>query len=370
MTLSDRDRLAWLRLIRSENVGPVTFHRLIDRFGTAQAALDALPDLARRGGAKAFAAASEKTCADELAATERAGAVLVAKGEEAYPPLLGHIDDAPPLICVKGQVALLKKRSVGIVGTRNASINGLRLARMFAAGLGSAGFLVTSGMARGVDAAAHEGALASGTAAVLAGGVDVVYPKENAVLYEKIVEHGVAISEMPLGMVPQARHFPRRNRIISGLSRGVLVVEAAQRSGSLITARFALEQNREVFAVPGSPLDPRAQGANDLIRDGAHLAQTADDVVRVLNGLFQSHLNEPPAGQNLGKHGAFPSDSELQRARDTLVGLLGPTPSTVDELIRQCQMSPAVVSMVLLELELAGRLERHPGNKVSLIGLS
>lgn len=372
MILSDRDRLAWLRLIRSENVGPVTFHRLIDRFGTAQAALDALPDLARRGGAKAFAAASEAACVDELTAIARAGAMLIAKGEETYPPLLAHIDDAPPLICVRGEIALLKKRSVGIVGTRNASINGLRLARMFAEGLGEAGFLVASGMARGVDAAAHEGALATGTAAVLAGGVDVIYPKENTTLYDKIVERGVAISEMPVGMVPQARHFPRRNRIISGLSRGVLVVEAAQRSGSLITARFALEQNREVFAIPGSPLDPRAHGANDLIREGAHLVQVADDVVRVLNGLFQSHLNEPPRGQIVGqnpnKPGALPSDSELQSARDTIVKLLGPTPTTVDELIRQCQMSLAVVSMVLLELELAGRLERHPGNKVSLIG--
>ena len=368
MTLNDRERLAWLRLIRSENVGPVTFHRLLDRFGSAEAALAALPSLAARGGAKRFEVASEAACADELATLAKAKVAVIAKSEDDYPPLLAQIEDAPPLIFVRGNMALLRKRSVGVVGTRNASINGLRLARSLSEGIGKAGFLIASGMARGIDAAAHEGALETGTVAVLGGGVDVVYPRENAALYEKLVAHGAAISEMPLGLEPQARHFPRRNRIISGMSRGLLVVEAAQRSGSLITARFALEQNREVFAVPGSPLDPRAQGANDLIREGAHLVQNADDVTQILNGLFQSHLNEPPPPQSLGNPSSLPDNAVLERARAEILNLLSPTPTAVDELIRQCQMSPAVVSTVLLELELAGRLERHPGNKVSIIG--
>jgi len=365
---SEKERLAWLRLIRSENVGPVTFRRLLERFGSAEAALDALPALAARGGAKRFAPASEADCAAELAAVAAAGITMITQGEDHYPPLLGQIEDAPPLIFVRGNTELLKKRAVGVVGTRNASINGIRLARSLSEGIGQAGFLIVSGMARGIDAAAHEGALETGTVAVLGGGVDVVYPKENAQLYDKMLERGAVISEMPIGLVPQARHFPRRNRIISGLARGLLVVEAAQRSGSLITARFALEQNREVFAVPGSPLDPRAQGANDLIRDGAHLVQTADDVTQILNGLFQSHLNEPPPSQTLRNPGALQENTVLANARAKIVELLGPTPTAVDELIRQCQMSPAVVSTVLLELELAGRLERHPGNKVSVIG--
>ena len=327
-----------------------------------------LPDLAARGDARRFEPASEADCRRELAALAAAGGIAVAKGEEGYPPLLAQIEDAPPLLFVRGNASLLRKRAVGVVGTRNASINGLRLARSLSDGIGKSGFAVVSGMARGIDAAAHEGALETGTIAVLAGGIDVVYPKENAALYDAIVARGAVVSEMPVGLIPQARHFPRRNRIISGLSRGLLVVEAAQRSGSLITARFALEQNREVFAVPGSPLDPRAQGANDLIRDGAHLVQTADDVTNVLNGLFQSHLDEPPPPQTPRNPGAFPDDAALRSARAEIEKLLSPTPTTVDELIRQCQMSPAVVSMVLLELELAGRLERHPGNKVSAIG--
>lgn len=368
MKLDASERLAWLRLIRSDNVGPVTFRRLLERFGSAQAALEALPGLAQRGGAREFKAAGKADCEAELAALAQANVLVIAQGEDDYPPLLGQIEDAPPLIFARGNPAFLRKRVVGVVGTRNASMNGIRLARMLSEGIGKAGFVIASGMARGIDAAAHEGALETGTVAVLGGGVDVVYPKENAALYDKIAERGTIVSEMPLGLVPQARHFPRRNRIISGMARGLLVVEAAQRSGSLITARFALEQNREVFAVPGSPLDPRAQGANDLIRDGAHLVQSADDVTQILDGLFQSHLNEPPAPQNLRNPGALPDEGSLDRARAEIVKLLSPTPSTVDELIRQCQMSPAVVSTVLLELELAGRLERHPGNKVSTIG--
>jgi DNA processing protein len=368
VTLSERERLAWLRLARSENVGPVTFARLLDRFGSAQSALDALPDLARRGGAQRFTVCSQAEAEKEVAAVAAADATLIAKGEENYPPLLARIEDAPPLIAVKGNAHLLTKRAVGVVGTRNASLNGLRIARMLAEGIGKAGYLIVSGMARGIDGAAHEASLETGTAAALAGGVDVIYPREHATLYERIIAHGVAVSEMPMGTEPHARLFPRRNRIISGIARGLVVVEAAHRSGSLHTARFALEQNREVFAVPGSPLDPRAQGANDLIRDGAHLVQTPEDVLQVLTGLFQSRLDEPPPPLNPQDSAISTSETELEHARRRIIGLLGPAPTGVDELIRQCQMSPAIVTMVLLELELAGRLERHSGNQVSLLG--
>ncbi|MCH7542454.1 MAG: DNA-protecting protein DprA, partial [Proteobacteria bacterium] len=262
---------------------------------------------------------------------------------------------------------LLGRRTVAIVGARNASANGRRMAETLAAGIGSQGIVVASGMARGIDAMAHAGALDSGTVAVMAGGVDVVYPAENAALYEEIVERGAVISEQPVGLTPKARHFPYRNRLISGLSLGVVVIEATFRSGSLITARFAGDQGREVMAVPGSPLDPRAKGSNQLIRDGAALVQTADDVIEAISGAFR-----PGAGE--GRESAFappstpvhPSDSELSAARADIAEKLGPDPVTVDEIIRQCQLSPAVVSTVLLEMELAGRLERHPGNQVAL----
>jgi DNA processing protein len=366
MTLSERERLQWLRLARSENVGPVTFFRLIERFGSAAAALDALPDLAAKGGRR-IVACSEAEASAELEATAKAGARLIAHGESDYPPLLARIEDAPPLIALIGNTHLLTKRALAIVGTRDASINALRLARDFASAIGKSGLLIVSGMARGIDGAAHEGALESGTVAVLGSGVDVPYPKENAKLYDRIAAQGAIVSELPLGAEPHARNFPRRNRIISGIARGVLVVEAARRSGSLVTARLALEQNREVLAIPGSPLDPRAQGANDLIRDGAHLVQAPEDVIEVLNGLFQSRLEEPPGSGHLRKTPQVPAEKELETARQTIVGYLGPAPTAVDELIRQCQMSPAVVTTVLLELELAGRLERHPGNRVSLL---
>ena len=366
--LSAPDKLDWLRLIRSENVGPITFYRLIERFGSAASALEALPDLARRGGrSKSIKVCSRAAAESEMAELEKVGGTFVGRDEPAYPPLLACVEDAPPLITVLGHLHLLEKTAVAVVGARNASLNGIKFARRLAADLGRGGKLVVSGMARGIDASAHQGALETGTVAVLGGGVDVIYPKENAALYEDIVARGAVISEMAPGTVPQARHFPRRNRLISGMCRGVAVVEASPRSGSLITARMALEQGREVFAVPGSPLDPRARGANDLIRQGATLVESAEDILQAMEELFRSPLASPRTSPPSGPQGVPPGEGELAAARRKIEESLGPTPVSVDEIIRNGQFSPAVVSMVLLEFELAGRLERHPGNQVSLI---
>jgi DNA processing protein len=302
-----------------------------------------------------------------LQAVERIGARLVASAEPAYPRGLAAVDDAPPLLCVLGNSGLLDKPMVAVVGARNASLNGRNLARRISAELGRAGLVVASGMARGIDTAAHDGALAFGTVAVLAGGADVIYPPENAELWRRIVEAGAVVSEMPPGTQPQASHFPRRNRIISGLALGVVVIEASLKSGSLITARLAADQGRAVFAVPGSPLDARAAGPNDLIRHGATLTESAADVLGVLGDLLRRPLAEGRRSGFGAAKPAVPSEDEVARARSTIVESLGVTPVTVDEIIRQCQLSPSVVSMVLLELELAGRLERHPGNQVSLL---
>lgn len=285
--LTDAERLDWLRLARSENVGPRTFLRLIEHCGTAEAALRAAPEMSRRGGRRrAIRVAEPADIEAEVEALSRAGARLIALGEPDYPTPLAAVADPPPLISLRGDAALLARRSVAMVGARNASAAGAGLARELAAGLGDAGLVVVSGQARGIDAAAHEGALATGTVAVLAGGIDIVYPAQNAELYDRIVAEGAAISEQPPGTQPTQRHFPPRNRLVSGLALGVVVVEAALRSGSLITARLAMEQGREVFAVPGSPRDPRARGANGLIRQGATLTETAADVIEVLDGPF------------------------------------------------------------------------------------
>jgi DNA processing protein len=367
-TLNPAERLDWLRLIRSENVGPVTFYQLLARFGSAEAALSALPDFARRGGrGKPLTIGSRVAAERELQRIADAGARLVAWGEPDYPPALAAVDDAPPLIAVKGVTDLLTRPAVAIVGARNASANGRRFARDIALQLGQQGLVVVSGLARGIDAAAHQGALATGTAAVLAGGIDQVYPPENRDLHDAIAERGVLIAEMAIGTEPQARHFPRRNRIISGASSGVLVVEAALRSGSLITARFALEQGRDVFAVPGSPLDPRCRGTNDLIRNGAILVEQADDITRELAPSLAAAPATRPRDHAEALLPPTVGEGELGRARDLVSNLLSPNPVPVDELVRQCQLSPALVVMVLLELELAGRIERHPGNQVSLL---
>jgi DNA processing protein len=368
--LNPSERLDWLRLIRSENVGPVTFYQLLRRYGSAAAALEALPGLADRGGRRAPLALLPRAAAErELAELDQAGAVLVAWGEPDYPAALAEIDDAPPLLAVKGDASLLGRRAIAVVGARNASATGRRLARDLASELGRNGLVVVSGLARGIDAAAHLGALASGTVAILAGGVDVVYPPENQELYEAIVTQGAVVAEPALGTVPQARHFPRRNRIISGLSLGILVVEAAARSGSLITARFALDQGREVFAVPGSPLDPRCRGTNDLIRNGATLTESVDDIIPQLPGAMSiavARRAAPPATPSWAPAPASGGGEASDSMHAQIVERLGPTPVAVDELVRQCHVSPATVVTVLLELELAGRLERHPGNLVSL----
>lgn len=366
--LNPSEKLDWLRLIRTDRVGPVTFYQLLSRFGSAAAALEALPELAARGGqTKNFTVYPRASAERELAAFQKAGVELVAWGEPDYPPALAAVEDAPPLLTTIGDKRLLTRHAVALVGARNASANGRRLAREIAAELGQKGILVVSGFARGIDAAAHDGSIDTGTLAVMAGGIDVIYPEENRSLYEAILKRGVLVAEAPLGIEPQARHFPRRNRIISGISLGVVVVEAALRSGSLITARFALDQGREVFAVPGSPLDPRCRGANDLIRGGAILTESAEDIIRELSDQLAGSLMDSRKDRYRGEMLGPPGDKELQPARVMIEERLSPTPVPVDELIRQCQFSPAIVVTVLLELELAGRLERHPGNQVSLL---
>ena len=362
----DAERLARLRLIRSENVGPITCRELLKYFAGAAEALDALPSLAARGGRRKVKICPRSKAEDEIARAEAVGARHLHIGETGYPPALAAAEDAPPVLLVIGRMHLLEKPMVGIVGARNASTNGRRLAREIAAGVAKGGFAVASGMARGIDAAVHEGALDGGTVAVLAGGPDVVYPEENRALYEALVERDVVVSEMPPGLTPQARHFPRRNRIISGLSLGVVVVEAAQRSGSLITARLANEQGREVMAVPGSPPDPRCRGTNDLIRKGATLVENAEDILGVVAAMHGGELGEPPS-DGFGDAGPG-SESVPDDIRGRIIEALGPTPAPVDAVIRDLGLPPAIVLTVLLELELAGKLERQPGNTVALVG--
>jgi len=364
----ENEKLNWLRLIRSENVGPITFYKLLERFGTATLALEALPELAKRGGAKrAFKACPKGEAEREFENLSKLGGVLITRAETEYPPLLAHTDDAPPVLSALGHPHLLTKRTVAVIGARNASLNGRNFARRISQELGQAGLLVASGMARGLDTAAHQGALATGTIAVLGGGVDVIYPRENEPLYNDIKSQGAIISEVKLETQPKARHFPRRNRIISGLARGTVVVEASLKSGSLITARMALEQGREVFAVPGAPADPRAQGCNKLIKGGAFLIQNVNDVLDILNSGLDTSLKSHKPLEYKQKVLPLPDDRELALARAEIQEMLSLSPVTVDELVRNCQFSLSIVSMVLLESELAGCLERHPGNRVSLL---
>lgn len=364
--LSDSERLDWLRLYRSENIGPQSFHRLLATYGTAARALDALPGLAQRGGfGRPLRIASRAAAERELETLAKLGGRLLCAGEPGFPARLAELETAP-LLTLLGHPHLLDKPAVAIVGARNASLAGRRMAQGLAGEIGRAGLVVVSGMARGIDGAAHEGALATGTVAVLAGGVDLPYPPEHAELYQRIAASGCVISEMPPGTQPRPQLFPRRNRLISGLALGVVVVEAAAHSGSLITARLAAEQGREVFAVPGSPLDARAAGPNSLIKQGAALVETAADVIGPILALRHAPLGEPPGRRFDAGGSGPPAESELAAARRQVVEALGVTPVTVDEILRQCHLSPAVLSMVLLELELAGRLERHPGNQVSL----
>lgn len=379
--MTTQDTIDRLRLARAEGVGPVTYRRLLARFGHAARAIDALPRLARAGGRdRAPSVPGEAEVVRELEQVAMLGGRLVALGETDYPPLLALLDDAPPILTILGDVDSLAARAVALVGGRNASANGQRIAEELAADLAAAGLVVVSGMARGIDAASHAGALAGGrTVAVVAGGLDVPYPPEHAELQRRIAQGGAVVTEAPMGTVPQSRHFPRRNRIIAGLALGVVVVEAAPRSGSLITARLAAEAGREVMAVPGSPLDPRSRGGNDLIRQGATLVETAEDVL--------ANLPERPhlAGPSLFAGAATPdsaagvaepapessllpdSAADLAAGRAQVLDLLGPSPTPVDAVMRRCQLSPPAVMAVLLELELAGRIETLPGGRVAVL---
>lgn len=367
-SLPEAERTARLRLYRSENVGPIAFRQLLARFRTGEAALEALPGLARRGGRRrALKVFPQAEATRELEALAAAGGWMVHRGEAGFPTLLAAVEDAPPLLSGLGHRHLLARPAVGIVGARECSLNGRRLAERFARALAEDGFAVVSGMAKGIDAAAHAGALDGGTIAALAGGLDVIYPKENTELYRAIRERGALVSEMPMGLVGQARHFPRRNRIISGLSLGILVVEARQRSGSLITARLAGEHGREVFALPGSPIDPRARGPNDLIRKGAMLVETPEEMIAALRDLPGFGAIEAPGDPFTDARAAPPEEDALEPARDAIAQALSPAPVTVDDLVRDLGLGVPVVLAVLLEMELAGTIERLPGNRVAAL---
>jgi DNA processing protein len=368
MTAAVDEIFARIRLLRSPNIGPVSYAQLLRRFGNAANALDALPDLAARGG-KPYRAAPEARIAEEIKAVKRAGASYLFHDSPDYPPLLARMEGAPPILMVRGQAGIASLPAVAIVGARNASAAAVKLSRDFGAALAEAGFAVISGLARGIDGAAHRGALsagqgAGGTIGVIASGIDIAYPPEHGELQEEIAAAGLLIAEQPPGTEPLARHFPSRNRIIAGLAAGTLVVEAAPKSGSLITARLAGEAGREVMAIPGSPLDSRAHGCNQLIRDGAVLVQTPDDVVELLSGFDGTPRS---AFREVGP-ACEPSCEELSEEPADIGGMLTTAPVSVDELIRQSGEPAAAVQLALLELEIAGHLVRHAGGRVSLAG--
>tara|TARA_R110000868_G_scaffold67736_2_gene200737 strand:+ start:3348 stop:4463 length:1116 start_codon:yes stop_codon:yes gene_type:complete len=364
--LDAAERMARLRLARSAFVGPATFRDLLQNMPDSVSALDALPELARRGNIKGkLRIASEDEIVQETVALASIGARLIVFGDAEYPMPLAMIDPPPPAISVMGDMRLLNKRALAVVGSRNASAAGVRVASDISRDLGQNGFAVVSGLARGIDAAAHRAALATGTIAVLGGGIDVVYPEENRALQKEIGERGLLIAEMPLGTEPRANLFPRRNRLISGLSLGVVVVEAALRSGSLITARFALEQDREVFAVPGSPLDPRTRGSNSLIKQGAPLVENAEDILASIDAPTMRRLLEP-APQDYAAPKIRADDID-DSARHRVLSALGPTPVLKDEIIRQTGLSAAEVAVILIELTLANRVSRDAGDRVSLL---
>ena len=361
---TDKDKIDWLRLARTESIGPITFHRLISKYKTATNALEALPHFAR---AKPIKIPSVDDATREIEKILKAKGQLIAAYEDNYPLSLAAIEDAPPVITIFGRTNILNKQSVGIVGSRNSSLNGKKFAFRLAQDLGQENHIIASGLARGIDTAAHEGSLQTGTIAVVAGGVDVVYPKENQKLYDQICEFGAVISECALGTQPIAHHFPKRNRIITGLSLGVVIVEANPKSGSLISARTAAEQGRDVFAVPGFPSDPRSAGTNALIRDGAVLVRSAEDVLEHLNSFAATHIHNQKQILPGLEDGNEVFDFEGENIRDTLLPLLSPSPTAVDEIIRTCQLRSGIVQACLLEMELSGEVQRLPGNRVSLI---
>lgn len=364
--LTPAQRIAWLRLLRTDNVGPVTFRQLLNRFGSAEAAIEALPALAARAG-RPSRVVSTGAAEDEIAGTARLGGRFVAQGEADYPPHLRHIPGSPPLIAIAGGENIDWRRTVGIVGARNASAAGEKMTRLLATDLGERGYTVVSGLARGIDAAAHRASLRTGTVAVLAGGLDRIYPDQNIPLAREIVAAGGALlTEMPLGWEPRARDFPRRNRLVSGLSLGIVVVEAAKRSGSLITARLALEQNRDVFAVPGSPLDPRAEGGNALIQQGAKLITSAEDIIETLGSADPERTALFDPEWQPGPDESAPEAEPAADDRARLLSALSVTPIEVDELVTQTGLGPHLVQILLLELDLAGRLDWSSGQLVAL----
>ncbi len=369
--MNDNEKISWLRLIRTENIGPVTFRTLLEHFGSAEKALERLPDFARKGGrVKPLRLCSVSEAEKEISALDKAGGEFIALSEEDYPPQLAVTPDAPPLLAVLGNRALLKKPYVALVGTRNASINGKNMARRMAADLVKAGWSVVSGLALGIDAAAHEGALyaassEASTAAVLGTGIDVAYPERNRKLYDAVREKGLLLSDYPLHTKPQPSNFPRRNRIISGMAAGLVVIEAALRSGSLITANKALEQGRDVFAVPANPLDPRAQGVNHLIKTGAPLVESAQDVLEHLGAFRAPPLSEtqPPVLRPEPETGDI-SDISGSDARERILRELDAAPADIDALVRETGLPARAISVLLVELELAEQIERLPGNRV------
>ena len=356
------DLIDRLRLVRTPGIGPVTYRQLVARFGGPAGALAAVPDLARRGGGKAPRLFERSDAEREIAKVEELSAKYLVLGQGLYPRLLAEQEDAPPLLLAKGDLNLLDRQAVAIVGARNASAAACRFARGLAHDLGRHDLVVVSGLARGIDSAAHDGALESGTIGVIAGGIDVFYPPENEQRQMAMYERGLVVAEMPPGTEPRARHFPYRNRIIAGLALGTVVVEAAPKSGSLISARYAAEYGREVMAVPGSPLDPRAQGCNLLIREGATLIQSAADILEAIGPIGGGVRQQR---HSYGSAQAPPDANDLDRK--AVIALLGPAAVPVDEIIRQSGLSAGIVQTILLELELAGRLERHAGGRVSLI---
>ncbi|MEM7423335.1 MAG: DNA-processing protein DprA [Pseudomonadota bacterium] len=377
----DEERFARLRLARSQNVGPRTYSHLIRRFGSAQNALDALPELAARGGRAGYTACPLSAIEDELDAALKADAHMFQIGDPGYPALLAQIDPVPPILWIRGNVDLAARNTIGIVGARNASALGLRTARRIARELGTKDHVIVSGLARGIDAAAHEASLETGTIAVLAGGMDQPYPPENLHLLDRIAEAGMILTEVPFGVKPTGKHFPRRNRLISGLSRGVVLIEAAARSGSLITARFALEQGREAMACPGAPEDPRAAGCNQLIRDGAALIRHAGDVDEALAAprtlTFMEEGTEFEFDADFFNDGTLRDDYDAltdfdeeggghgeEAIAEQIMGLLGPQPVEIDEIARQCGLTAQELSLPILELDLAGRIEIRPGGMI------
>ena len=366
---TEDQRLSWLRLLRSRRVGIATFNRLLAEEGSAEAALAALPEVAKKAGVENYTPCPEGVARKEMAAGARIGARLLIRSDPSYPAALRELPDAPPLLWALGDLALLSRPMIALVGARNASSLGLRMARKLAADLGAAGFVVVSGLARGVDAAAHKASLGTGTVAVMGGGVDVLYPSENAVLGREIAAKGLRLSEQPIGLQPMARHFPARNRIISGLARGLVVVEAAARSGSLITARCALDQGRDVLAVPGHPFDGRASGCNLLLRDGATLVRGAEDVIEALG---PTHPPEPdPVAEAMQRVADLPAAPQRRSLQDTarlhgdILARLGPSPVAEDQLVRDLGAPLRTVAPVLTDMELSGQIARHPGGLIA-----